>query len=119
LKHRILVVDDDADIREVTMLLLAGEGYDVASAADGIDALAWIAANPKPELIVLDLRMPRMSGGEFLHALRQDPTCAAIPIVVLSGDVPATQSASALGAQAYLGKPVDLDTLLAVVARLL
>jgi CheY-like chemotaxis protein len=113
----VLVVDDDADIREVVGLVLESYGFFAKSAADGVEALARAKEAPHPALILLDLMMPNLSGADVLVALRADPETARIPVVVMSGDVSATSQASALGADACLAKPVDLDRLVSTVER--
>jgi CheY-like chemotaxis protein len=111
----ILVVDDDDDIREAIVMLLELDGYQVLGAGDGLQALDEIRGRGRPNMILLDLRMPRMNGEELAATLHADPTLAAVPIVVLSGDTNAADVASAIGARALLRKPVDLSTLLAAV----
>jgi CheY-like chemotaxis protein len=81
----ILVVDDDLDSRDAVCELLEDEGYAVATAGDGVEALEWLrAAAQAPGLILLDLVMPRMSGRDFLDELRRDPRLAQPPIIALS-----------------------------------
>jgi len=111
----ILVADDDPDVREMLMLLLNLEGYEVEGASDGVEALERIRTRGQPGLLLLDLRMPRMSGGELAEVLRGDPGWSQIPIVVLSGDLAATHTPSKFGAVAALAKPVERTTLLRLV----
>ena len=80
----ILVVDDDADLRQTLQLLLGDSGYRVTSAASGQAALDQLLAGARPDLILLDLMMPEMNGFEFITELRSDPTKRAIPIVVVT-----------------------------------
>ncbi|MBC7545053.1 MAG: response regulator, partial [Candidatus Sericytochromatia bacterium] len=82
----ILIVEDDIDIRETLAEILADEGYSVASAANGLDAISYLQTEAMPCVILLDLMMPVMSGWEFRAKQQQDPTLAGIPVVVLSGD---------------------------------
>jgi CheY-like chemotaxis protein len=111
----ILVIDDDDDIRETMELLLGTEGWTAVGLRDGLEGLDWIARHERPALILLDLRMPRMSGPEFVEALRRDPRRAGIPIVILSGDATCGETARALGIDQCLVKPVDLDRLIDTV----
>jgi CheY-like chemotaxis protein len=111
----ILVIDDDDDIRETMCLLLELEGWQVIGQRDGEEALAWVELHDPPSLILLDLRMPRMSGAELVQRLRREPSRRAIPIVLMSGDVTSPEVSRALGVTACLVKPFDLDALLAVV----
>jgi CheY-like chemotaxis protein len=113
----VLVVDDDADIREVLGLLLSGSGYDTVMAADGLEAWEKIRAHGRPGLVLLDLRMPGLSGDELARRMQSDRMLAATPIVVLSGDVRALDTAESLGVSTWLRKPVEADQLLAVVDR--
>ena len=117
--HGILVVDDDEDVREMIMLVLALEGYQVVGAQDGLEALEKIRTHGSPKLILLDLRMPRLNGADFVRALRRDPAHASIPIVILSGDASALDAAQSLGALDLLIKPVELAQLLGVASRVL
>jgi signal transduction histidine kinase len=113
----LLVVEDDADIREALDGLLSTEGFHVAGAGNGREALEWLRASPKPDVIVLDLMMPVMDGWQFRVAQKHDPALATIPVVALSAD--ATAKAAAIDADAYLKKPVDYETLVDTIDRLL
>jgi CheY-like chemotaxis protein len=110
----VLVVDDDADILEAIGEILTLEGYRVARARHGLDALDKIAAE-RPSLILLDLMMPVMDGASFAQALRKRRPELDIPIVVISAEGSA-HKAAALGAAGFLAKPFDIDALLAEVA---
>jgi CheY-like chemotaxis protein len=113
----ILVVDDDEDIRDVITILLEGRGYAAVGAFDGQDALDQLRERPAPSLILLDLMMPRLNGIDFAVALRARPGLADVPIVILSGDTRARETAASLRAAGCLNKPVDLRDLLAAVER--
>ena len=115
---RILVVDDDEDIREVMQELLAGEGFEVDVARDGIDALAKLEVETAPPLILLDMMMPRMDGEAFLKALRSKPALANASVVVISGNAAAREKAHNLRTAGCLVKPFELDELLALVRRI-
>jgi CheY-like chemotaxis protein len=110
----VLVVDDDTDILDAICDILQGEGYRVARAQHGLEALDRIAEE-RPALILLDLMMPVMDGLAFAQALRNRYMDGSIPIVVISADGNHGKAA-AVGAQAYLAKPVDIDVLLSNVA---
>ena len=112
----ILVVEDDVTTRHALTRILARQGYSVTGAANGREAIDRLRA-VAPDLILLDLMMPVMDGWEFRREQRQDPTLAAIPVVVLSADGSAGQKAEVLEADGYLQKPVELDTLLDTVQR--
>ncbi len=114
----ILVVDDDAAIREALAEVLEDEGYQVRSAANGREALQVLRASAAaPAVILLDLMMPVMSGWDFRVAQQQDAALAGIPVVVLSADRDVAAKAAAVRAQGYLPKPVSLDSLLDAVSR--
>jgi CheY-like chemotaxis protein len=110
----ILVVDDDCDLRDGLCELFKDEGYQVASARNGREALKYLAANPLPCAILLDLMMPLMNGWDFLKHRQADARLAGVPVVVMSamgGDAPA----NAIGAAAVLSKPLDLERVLNLV----
>ena len=81
----VLVVDDDEDVRELLCDLLIHEGYRVAGAQDGAAALEHLVSGPPPNVVLLDLTMPKMDGYEFLERRAADPRLRDIPVVVISG----------------------------------
>ncbi len=109
--RRLLIVDDDSDIREVLMSILEAQGYEVAGAADGLEALERLAKGPPPSLIILDLMMPRMNGVQLLERMRAMPRFADIPVLVLSGDAHGRELTAKLGVRACLLKPIELTEL--------
>src|SRR5262245_20335248 len=112
----ILIVDDDGSIREMLRLFLEMKGYTVSSAINGQDALDHLGQSAElPQLILLDLMMPVMSGVEFRAAQRQTPALAGIPVALISADANLRESAPIVNADAYLSKPIDFDVLLATV----
>src|SRR4051794_29635034 len=118
----VLIVEDDPDTREMLALMLATEGFHAVGAEDGLEALHLLRtvrhrAPEVPCLVLLDLKMPRLGGGEFRRAQLGDPTVANVPVAVMSGAVDAEQRAKALGAVAMVTKPIDMDILLQVVKR--
>lgn len=118
----VLIVEDDADTREMLAALLATEGFHAVGAEDGLEALHLLRtvrhrAPNVPCLVLLDLAMPRLSGNEFRRAQLGDPIVATVPIAVMSGAVDAAERAATLGAVATLTKPIDFDVLLDVVRR--
>jgi CheY-like chemotaxis protein len=115
---RVLLVDDDDDIREVLMDVLAAEGYRTEAAKDGLDALAKLDTGDRTLVIVLDMMMPRMDGETFLKELRSNPAMIDTPVVVISGNAAARAKAQELQAAACLMKPFELDELLHVLRRL-
>jgi two-component system, chemotaxis family, chemotaxis protein CheY len=116
----ILIVEDDADTREMLATVLATEGFYAIGAEDGLEALHVLRtvrrrAPNVPCLVLLDLKMPRLSGNEFRRAQLGDPTVASVPVAVMSGATDLEQRAQALGAVATVAKPIDIDRLLNVV----
>jgi two-component system, chemotaxis family, chemotaxis protein CheY len=115
--RKLLVVDDDDDIRETLTDLLTTEGYEVSQAKQGLDALAQLRKGLWPSLILLDLMMPKMNGWEFLEAQRADPSIADLPVVILSADRSPLSRAVDAQVRARLAKPFDISQLLAVIER--
>ena len=109
---RILVVDDIPDNLILVQTVLEAEGYDVELADSGVKALAKIAASP-PNLVLLDMSMPDMSGYELTQRIRADAKASRIPIVLLTGhqEEYLTQTMQ-LGVSGYIRKPIDFDKLL-------
>ncbi len=107
----ILIVDDESDIRQAVAEVLSYEGYQVIDACDGAEALVKARAY-HPELVLLDLMMPRMNGWQFREAQKHDPDVSKIPVVVLSALGP-----DGLDAEGYVGKPFDADELVTAVRR--
>ncbi|HEY7288142.1 MAG TPA: response regulator [Vicinamibacterales bacterium] len=118
----VLVVEDDADMRALLASLLPLEGFHTVTAEDGLEGLHLLRtlrhqAPAIPCLVLLDLKMPRLSGQEFRRAQLQDPTVASVPVAVISGATDAETRARALGAVATVAKPIDVESLLEIVRR--
>jgi CheY-like chemotaxis protein len=109
----VLVVDDDADIREAVRAVLESDGYEVHTAANGHEALELLGRMREPCLILLDLMMPVLSGWEFLELRKRNHHLANLPVVVVSavGDRVRPDPRTAV-----VRKPPDVDTLLKIVA---
>ena len=116
--QRVLVVDDDNEIRETMVELLTDEGYEAVGACDGFEALAKLRA---PEdrwgLVLLDLMMPNMDGRTFRAEQLMDPTIAPIPVVIVSAMTDVAAAAEELGVAAHMTKPASLRDLIQVVRR--
>jgi CheY-like chemotaxis protein len=120
LSHRrsTLIVEDDADIRDLMAAFLELKGYPVLLAADGRAALDRLGRDePLPGLILLDLMMPGMDGFGFRAAQERDPRLASIPVFVLSANPAAEVQRASLRAAGYLPKPVSTQALLDIVRR--
>jgi CheY-like chemotaxis protein len=107
----LLVIDDDDDIRELLMMLLEDAGHHVVSAANGLDAQQLMMAGLRPDLIILDLMMPVMSGWELRHWMLRNPELASIPTIIITGDKKSMESNADLHATACLSKPFELQQL--------
>jgi len=113
----ILLVEDDLDVREALAETLRDEGYRVACAGDGEQALDYLRSGGQAGLILLDLMMPRMSGSEFRMVQKVDPTLGHLPVVLLSADGRMEEKARILETAGAIKKPIDLDELLATIER--
>lgn len=113
----VLIVDDDADIREALVDVLTDHGYPSHAVAHGAAALAVLKSGMRPCLILLDLMMPVMDGVTFRQQQLADPDLKELPVLVISAGTGLSAHAAALGAVESLRKPIDLDKLLAAVAR--
>lgn len=111
---RVLIVDDEPDIRATVSAMLEIEGYDVAEAANGADALAVVEADP-PDVILLDMRMPVLDGWGFAAEMRRRNH--AIPIVVMTAARDAARWAAEVAAASFVAKPFGYDDLIAAVER--
>lgn len=112
----ILVVDDDASIRQLLRLHLSSAGYAVLLAEDAI-AAGYLVLRQAPDLIIADVNMPHMDGFEFVAALKSDKTLPYIPVIFLTSVEDGDHRGKELGAVGYLTKPVRADRLLAMVAQ--
>jgi DNA-binding response OmpR family regulator len=115
---RVLVVDDDALIRDTLATALGDEGYAVRVASDGRAALNTMG-HWRPDVIVLDLMMPVMDGPAFRAAQRSTADTALIPVIILSAAHEVNQRAAALDPAAVFAKPFDLNDLIDAIERLL
>lgn len=112
---RVLVVDDDATVRDLMRRFLSREGFDVVTAENGAEALA-AARTRRPSVITLDVLMPDMDGWSVLQELKADPELAGIPVIMVT-ILDEKQKGIALGASEYLNKPIDRGRLAAILAR--
>ena len=112
----ILVMDDDAYMRELMGLHLSNAGYEVLVAEDAIVA-GHLVLQKAPDLILADIEMPYMNGLEFVQALRADHSVSRTPVIFVSSRDDLEEQAKALGVVGFLKKPVLADQLLAAVAQ--
>lgn len=113
----ILVVEDDADIRDTMTLVLEGEGFKVETASDGREALDALGRGLRPAIILLDLMMPVMDGWELNDELKRQRDLASIPVVFVSALEPGTRRTASLEGAGFLRKPFELNALLDAVDR--
>jgi DNA-binding response OmpR family regulator len=113
---RILVVEDDPGVADLIQVVLTGEGYTVALARDGAEGLL-LARDWQPDLILLDLMLPKVDGSTIVRRLKAEPESAEIPIVLMSaGRTIRSQTGQLQEADAALAKPFDIEALLTQVA---
>ncbi|MFZ5519657.1 MAG: Hpt domain-containing protein [Pseudomonadota bacterium] len=114
----VLVVDDSLTVRRVTQRLLAREGYRVALAKDGLDALERLAEE-RPAVVLSDIEMPRMDGFDLVRNIRGDQRLADLPVIMITSRIAQKHRdyASELGVNHYLGKPYSEEELLALIGR--
>lgn len=110
--HRVLVVDDDEDIRESLIDFLGDHGYEAVGAVDGRDALTKLGAAPQPCVIILDLMMPIMDGKAFREEQLRTPALSQIPVIVISAHRRGDKAVQGLDVIDHLPKPLDLQVLL-------
>lgn len=113
---RILLVEDDATVARLVRYCLEGQGHVITTAEDGVTALTAAYAAP-PDLVLLDLILPTLSGPLVCQALREDPRTQTIPILLITGAESVSEDVRACGADGYLQKPFTPGQLLAAVAQ--
>lgn len=114
---RILVVDDEDNARVALSKILTHDGYDVASASNGLEALNYLRSN-EVELIITDLNMPEMNGLNFLRMLNRDHPASNVIMVTAYGEVESYLEAMTLGVFEYINKPVRYDDLKKVINKI-
>jgi DNA-binding response OmpR family regulator len=116
---KILIAEDDRDIRELIAISLTYAGYEVVSASDGQQAVD-LTIEEKPDLIMLDVRMPRLTGFQALEQIKEQPEFEDVPVVILSakGQETEIQSGLDLGASQYILKPFAPDELIEKIRQI-
>lgn len=117
MRGTVLVVEDDPELLLSLSEVIESEGYCVACARHGLEALGRLRAGVRPSVILLDLMMPIMNGWQFRYEQRQDPDLAKIPVVVVSAKADSQLHAAWLEADAYINKPINLELLFDLLAR--
>ena len=111
---KIMLCDDDIDIIEVTAMILEDEGYQVITTINS-DLAEQIFYKERPDLLLIDLWMPGVSGDEVISKLKSDAVVAGIPMIVLSASASGKKIAMACGADAFIAKPYDIDELVELI----
>lgn len=119
-KKKILVVDDEQNIVDLLTIVLKGEGYDVLSAGNGVDALKK-AQKETPDLVILDVNMPQLDGWNVLSSLRASESTRAVPVLMCTNKdlVSDVERAEVLGATGYIAKPFEIERVLKKVFNVL
>jgi len=117
MRGSVLVVEDDPELLHSLSEVLQSEGYGVARARHGLEALGRLRGGTRPSVILLDLMMPIMNGWQFRYEQRQDSDLSRIPVVVVSAKSDSRQHAEWLEADGYISKPIDLNVLLGTLSR--
>jgi DNA-binding response OmpR family regulator len=120
-KRRVLVIDDDPELLQLVRVLLARINAEAVTTDNATTALALLRSGPQPDVVILDLMLPEVSGVEFLRQLRADSNFDNLPVIVLSALVDPERIRAALdaGADRYLTKPYIANNLLTVVNEIL
>jgi two-component system cell cycle response regulator DivK len=118
---RILIVEDNPQNRYLVSFLLEQQGYELSTAEDGAEALEMLDGDVKPDLILMDMQLPKIDGYEATRRIKANVRLRDIPLVALTAHSMRRdeQRAIAAGCDEFVTKPVDADGLLALVSRLL
>ncbi|HXC51945.1 MAG TPA: response regulator [Candidatus Limnocylindrales bacterium] len=118
LRDCVVLVDDEANIRETVAFILDAEGVEVATASDGIEGLAAVR-RLRPKVVLLDVMMPKMDGYEVCRAIRQDANLMGMYVIILTakGQRSDEQRAFETGADLYMSKPFDDEVVLKVIGE--
>ena len=117
MSQQILIVEDDAALREALSQVLADEGYDLLGARDGLEAVNCLKKGSRPDVILLDLSMPVVNGWEFRMFQKRDPELMDIPVILITAGGYTREEVAWLEPSALLAKPIDLPQLFSVVRR--
>ncbi len=117
-QHRILIIDDEEGFRDGVADLLGMEGYTVSVASDAVEAVR-VLPEFRPDVILLDLRMPHLDGEAFLRGMSGLPASTKVPVVLISAKEDLAAIASKTGAAGYLSKPFESSQLLSLLEKVL
>lgn len=117
LNEKILIVEDDAELRESLGQVLSDEGYRLSGARNGLEAVRYLKSEERPGLILLDLSMPVVNGWEFRMHQKRAAGLADIPVVIITAGNHSKEDIAWLAPTDFLLKPIDLDHLLETVRR--
>ncbi len=115
---KILVIDDSVMVRQQVGRALAGAGFSILEACDGLEALQKLDGNPETKLVVCDVNMPRMNGIEFLERLNASGSTVAVVMLTTEGQSDLIQRAKSLGAKGWIVKPFKPELLVAAAKKL-
>ena len=118
-RQTIIVVDDEPDIEFALTLMLGDAGYHVVAMSQADELIRRLRTEKAPDLILLDMLLAGRDGREIVRGLKANPSTRSIPVLMMSAHPRAAQEAADAGADGFLAKPFDLDTLIATVAALL
>jgi CheY-like chemotaxis protein len=113
----VLVIDDDDGVRDAILDVLAAEGVKASGVSTAAEAFTYLETQPLPRLILLDLVLPDMTGGEVRNRLLADTRLAEIPVIVMSASSAMSSDVSVRALAGKLRKPFELDALLGLVQR--
>lgn len=118
-KRKILIIEDNPDITQALVQVLSDCGHDVETAVNGKDGLDHLINHPRPDLILLDLHLPVISGVDFLKRLAGIPALAFIPVIAMSADIAAHRLCEQNGIPHFLRKPFELEELFGLLEDVL
>ncbi|WP_316760094.1 PleD family two-component system response regulator [Pedobacter aquatilis] len=116
MSKKLLICDDDIDIIEMLEIVLDDSGFDIITETDSKKVLELISST-KPQLVLMDLWMPVISGDQILMQMREDQNLSSIPVVIMSAAQDGKEVASKAGANGYIPKPFDIDELMQKVNK--
>lgn len=115
----VLIVEDDDTLRTAQRIYLRRRGFEVREARDGVEGLEQARTEPLPDVVLMDIMLPRMNGAEVTRRLHEDPRTAAVPVIACTGAVLGSLKIDGLDFTAMLQKPYDLADLLEAIRRVI